>query len=533
MMAVTEGPTLTEGLTSNRVLIVDDDRDFADSLAEVLESHGYRAIATYNGSSALHHIEQFDPHVALIDLRLGVENGTDLIERMRAQRPDIVCIMMTAYAALDSAVQALRNRADDYLRKPLDPQSVLHVIHDAVCRVRENSLAERRERLASVGSLAAGVAHDLNNVLTIVLNETELIDRQIPEQDEEIHAGLHSIRASTQRAAQITRNLLLIARGEPASTPCTNAREVLEELKATVERSLPTGARLVYDLQVERDVDLAIGSGQLYQVVLNLLVNARDAIRDNGMVILRSQIAPTPAAATWRRGSTPPPSEGLLIKVADNGVGIDPSTMEHLFEPFYTTKHEGNGLGLATAYGLVSACGGEMFVESKLGVGTEFAVWIPRANSQQGQRPSGFVLSDRPVTRQRLSDPPKREVRSVLLCDDDPMILHALSRMLRDLGYDVSPARTLHEAWETWQSDPQRTSIVITDVRLGKERGTELVRRVLAARPDVRVVLMSGDLQSIDTRDPVWNKVTHLQKPFNRAALVAALGALGNEGSTG
>ena len=524
MTSLTATPSMTDGLSENRVLIVDDDGDFAESLADVLDSHGYRAVTAWNSHSALEQIDVFDPHVALIDLKLGMENGTDLIERMRAQRPSIVCILMTAYAALDSAVQALRNRADDYLLKPLDPQGVLSVIHDAVCRVREVSVAERRERLASVGSLAAGVAHDLNNVLTIVLNETELIEHQLPDQGqgEEIRAGLHSIRASTLRAAQITRNLLLIARGEPTSTPCKNPREVLEELAATLDRSLPPGGRLVCELQIDGDMPLAIGASQLYQVVLNLLVNARDAIRDNGTVVLRGQIAPMPTTSVKRRASSPPATDGVLIKVADNGMGIDPATMQRLFEPFFTTKAKGSGLGLATAYGLVSACGGEMFVESKLGAGTEFAVWIPCATSAEPLRPSGFVLSDKPERRRESSGPQKRS-QAVLLCDDDAMILHALSRMLRDLGYDVTQARSLNEAWESWQSDSQSLDLVITDVRLGKERGTELARRVLGLRPDTRVVLMSGDLQSVDTRDPVWSKVTHLQKPFNRAALVAAL----------
>ena len=113
MMVVPTRPLTNQGIAANRVLVVDDDRDFADSLAEILESHGYRATTAYSGVAALRDIESFDPHVALIDMRLGAERGSELIERMRAQRPDLVCILMTAYAELDSAVQALRNRADD------------------------------------------------------------------------------------------------------------------------------------------------------------------------------------------------------------------------------------------------------------------------------------------------------------------------------------------------------------------------------------------------------------------------------------
>lgn len=510
-----------EGVTAYRVLIVDDDNDFADSLAEILEGHGYRTVTAYNSSTAFNHMETFDPHVALIDMRLGVERGTDLIEGLRARRPDIVCILMTAYAALDSAVQALRNRADDYLLKPLDPNGVLGVIRETVSRVREIELAERRERLASVGSLAAGVAHDLNNVLTIVINETELIERQLRERAEPIRAGLQSIRASTMRAAQITRNLLLIARGDPTSTPCSRPREVLEELGATVNRSLPPGATLQTDLHSEDDVHLAIGAGQLYQVVLNLLVNARDAINDTGHIILRSRLSPPPAARPSRRNSSPPMCDGLLISVTDNGPGIDAHMMQRIFEPFFTTKSQGSGLGLATAYGLVRASDGEMFVDSTPGVGTEFSVWIPRS-THEVLRPSGIVPSESPASTPP-SVAPSGEQHSILLCDDDGMILQALSRMLRDLGHDVTLARNIDDAWTTWQRAAEPFSVVISDVRLGTDRGTELARRILADRPSTQVVLMSGDFQSIDVLNPVWARVAHLQKPFDRSALCAAL----------
>jgi signal transduction histidine kinase len=519
MIPIVTRPPLGDGLSAYRVLIVDDDSDFADSLAEILESHGYRANVAYSGAAAIQQTQSFDPHVALIDLRLGVERGTDLIDGMRAHRPDVVCILMTAYAALDSAVQALRNRADDYLLKPLDPHGVLNVIRDAVARVREIGLAERRERLASIGSLAAGVAHDLNNVLTIVINETELIERQLPDRAEPIRTGLQSIRASTQRAAQITRNLLLIARGDPTSTPCNTPREVLEELAATLNRSLPEGASLQCDLHSESDLQLTIGSSQLYQVVLNLLVNARDAVGENGQLLLRSRVSQPPAARPNRRASAPPLSDGLLISVADNGPGIDASMMQRIFEPFFTTKHQGSGLGLATAYGLVRASDGEMFVESTPGVGTEFSVWIPC--STQVLRPSGIVPTEPPARTP--SNAPSNEHLTVLLCDDDGMILQALSRMLRDLGHDVTLARNLDDAWSCWQRSADVFSVVITDVRLGADRGTELARRVLADRPDTLVVLMSGDFQNIDVLNPVWSRVSHLQKPFDRSALCAAL----------
>lgn len=500
-------------LTKSRVLIVDDDADFADSTAEILEANGFQVRAAYSSTSALQLLEDFDPHVALVDLRLGVESGTELIERMRAQRANIVCILMTAYAALDTAIEALRNRADDYLRKPLQPQGMLDVIRRAVQRVREVNIAERRERLASVGSLAAGVAHDLNNILTIVISETELLERQCPEAGESVRSGLRVLHESAVRASQITHNLLLIARGAPAENPCLHPHQVLREVATAVERSLPAGVSMACELE-EEDLALAIGASQLYQVALNLLVNARDAIPHAGSVLLRSRIAPPPAAIAHAKGAQPERPPGLLVSVTDTGMGIDAPTMQRLFEPFFSTKTSGSGLGLATSYGLVSACGGEMLVESKLGVGSEFSVWIPSAlqrSSVPPAQPRGLAPTPPPGT-------------AVLLCDDDPMVLQALSRVLRDLGHEVSHAVSMEEAVERWQAEPQRFSMVVTDMRLGKARGIDLARKVLAERADVHVVLMSGDLTGVNMRDPIWTRVTHLQKPFNRAALCAAIG---------
>jgi CheY-like chemotaxis protein len=219
----------------------------------------------------------------------------------------------------------------------------------------------------------------------------------------------------------------------------------------------------------------------------------------------------------------------LLITVSDTGTGMDAQTMQRVFEPFFTTKAQGqgSGLGLATAYGLVRASEGEMFVESTPGVGTEFSVWIPRQLGSSPQRPSGIVLSEAPE-RERSAAPSGEEL-SVLLCDDDSMILQSLSRMLRDLGHDVTIARNMSDAWANWQRTAEPFSVVITDVRLGTDRGTELARRVLTEHPETLVVLMSGDFQSADILNPVWRRVAHLQKPFDRNALSAALSSAGRQ----
>jgi CheY-like chemotaxis protein len=364
--------------------------------------------------------------------------------------------------------------------------------------------------------VAAGVAHDLNNILTIVIGETELIEGESHSASAPVRASLRLIRASTARAAQITQSLLLIARGAPAAAPCRAPSAVLREVAETVLRTLPDGVTLTCELAADSDVPVAIGTSQLYQVALNLLVNARDAVGAHGSIVLRSQLAVAPPTVEGR------PERGVCISVVDTGAGIDAETMQHLFEPFFTTKNTGHGLGLATAYGLVRACGGELTVESQVAVGSEFALWLPEvpASAVPAVTAAACVEAAPAATTAR---PTRVAGTQVLLCDDDPMLLQALSRALRDLGYDVTQARSLVSACAAWRRDPTRYQLVVTDLRLGQERGLELVRQVLAERSNVHVVVMSGDMQGPDRDDPVWRQVTCLQKPFNREALRVAV----------
>jgi CheY-like chemotaxis protein len=230
----------------------------------------------------------------------------------------------------------------------------------------------------------------------------------------------------------------------------------------------------------------------------------------HGSIALRCALAPERSGAAVR---------GVRISVADTGGGIDAETMQRLFEPFFTTKNSGHGLGLATAYGLVRACGGELSVESQVSVGSEFALWLPEA-------PASELTAEVPLThRDAAARPGHAGVAGshVLLCDDDPMLLQALSRALRELGYEVTQARSLVSAQAAWRRDPKRYQLVVTDLRLGQERGLELVRDVLAEPSNVRVVVMSGDMHGPDRDDPVWRRVTCLQKPFNREALRQAV----------
>jgi signal transduction histidine kinase len=506
---------ISGALAASRVLIVDDDNDFADSIADVLEAKGFVVATAYDSAVALEKVDTFDPHVALIDLRLGSESGAELIERMRARRANLVCILMTAYAALDTAVQAVRKKADDYLLKPLQPQNVLEVIRDAVQRMRETALAERRERLERVGSVAAGVAHDLNNMLTVVIAEAEAIDLKSADADESVRAGLRLIRESTSRAAQITNNLLLVARGAPASAPCINPNEVLQETIRVVARTLPQAVTLDSDLAPDSDRPLTLAPSQLYQVVFNLLVNARDAVHASGSLLLRSRVSSPPPTLQALDPTRPAPTHCLVITVADNGIGMDARARKRIFEPFFTTKAHGSGLGLATAYGLVRACGGDISVESKPNVGTEFAVWLPL--HELASAPELAALSPNAGSR------PLAQHAGFLVCDDDPLVLQAIARMLRDMGYDVTQARGAEEALARWHEDPQRYATVITDMRLGERRGIDLAREILRERADVAVLLVSGDFSGRDVLDPVWKHVAHLQKPFDRVELTAAL----------
>ncbi len=507
-MAMTSAVGMAGILASGRVLIVEDDVDFSESLVDLLDPARFQVKTATCGTKALALLDAFDPDLALIDVRLGHDNGVEVMAKLREKRPRLLCILMTAYAAIDSAVLAVRHGAHDYLRKPIDPEGLKHLVERSVLRVRRSEADQRNERMATLGQLAAGLAHDMNNMLAAIVTEAENAESMVGAANREgdLRAQLKTIQLAGVRAGDLTRQLLVFTRGKLPITPCDSPNEVLKHVAALVRGGLPPGVTLELDLRATSDA-IVLDASQLQQVVMNLLINARDAIKPPGTLQLQSRNDLHP--------HDPQHGMGFVVTVVDTGIGIPLEVQDHIFEPFFTanTSGTGTGLGLSTVYGLVHAAKGEIAVNSQVGVGTRFDVWIPKAPDSAKAGP----LSKTPVS---VSPPASL---TILLCDDDAGVLSSLVRLLERSGHVVISTSSVAATLEQWNIHRDRIDLVMTDFRIGSERGTAIVNAIHAVNPKLPILLMSGDIGELISLAHPDAALFRLQKPFTFEELSAVL----------
>jgi signal transduction histidine kinase/CheY-like chemotaxis protein len=374
-------------------------------------------------------------------------------------------------------------------------------------------------RLESVGRLAGGVAHDFNNMLSVILGEASILRAELPP-DHPAHEGVREIALAGERSRDLTRQLLAFSRKQSISPRVVS-------LNALVEATRPALVRLIGEdvaLAFEPGPDLPpvrLDPGQFDQVLVNLVVNARDAMPGGGRLTLRTRSA---RLGELRAAGLEdlPRGDYALLTVTDEGHGMDEAILAHIFEPFYTTKPggRGTGLGLATTYGIVQQNGGAILVASVPGQGTTFSIYLPAAVEPiaAGEAPSA---------------PPARGRGTVLLAEDEASVRRTTRRLLESLGYRVVEAATGDDVLAAARIT--EVDLLLTDVVLPGMKGPEIAARVQGLRPGLPTVFMSGYAASVlGTRGELAADVHFLQKPFAVADLARkleeAIGA-GEEGS--
>jgi PAS domain S-box-containing protein len=350
-------------------------------------------------------------------------------------------------------------------------QLVLAAVRDVTERLeleavrRREALAEHREqshRLESLGQLAGGVAHDFNNLLGVILNYTTLVTRRVT--DPTAIGFLDEIRAAAERAAGLTTQLLTFARRDVVHAEPLDLNGVVRDLAAMLDRTL--GEHIELRLEMFDAPLVVLGDRhRLEQIVLNLVINARDAMPDAGILTI----------ATERREAE------VLVRVIDTGGGMSPEVVARAFEPFFTTKPtgEGTGLGLATVYGIVQQNGGTVTIDSAVGEGTTVTVVLP--GSSDAEPHPGVVRASTAGGTER-----------ILLVEDEPALRDATAQLLVERGYDVLVASDGVDALEVFDRDPGAIDLVLTDVAMPRMRGDELALRLAERQPGLQVILMSG-----------------------------------------
>jgi len=360
------------------------------------------------------------------------------------------------------------------------------------------------QKMESVGRLAGGLAHDFNNMLGVILGHAEMaLERMDPDQP--FYVDFKEIKRAAERSAGLTRQLLTFARKQ------TIAPRIID-LNVTVERTLKMLRRLIGE-----DIDLAwlagsnlgpvkVDPSQIDQILINLCVNARDAIDDVGKITIETDaVSFDEAYCAVHAGFVP--GEYVLLAVSDNGCGMDPQTVGHLFEPFFTTKEQGKGtgLGLASVYGAVKQNNGFINVYSEPGQGTTFRIYLPQHHTRPASQAD-----------QASATPAARGSETILLVEDEPAILRLATMMLERLGYVVIAAETPGEAIRLAQEHSGPIDLLMTDVVMPEMNGRDLAKNLLSIYPDIKRLFMSGYTANVIAHHGVLDEgVCFIQKPFS------------------
>ncbi|HEY5440285.1 MAG TPA: ATP-binding protein [Gemmatimonadaceae bacterium] len=390
-------------------------------------------------------------------------------------------------------------------------ESYLVVINDISERHRaETALAasqaqlRQMQKIEAVGSLAAGIAHDFNNLLTAILGSIELAISSLPEEHEATDELRHA-RGSAMRATDLTKRLLTFSRQKVSAPMLVDVRDIVRGMQPLLVRTL--GEQVKLELRLDRaPCTVRADPSQLEQVVLNLLVNARDAMPNGGSAVIHVHTLATDSASSGLA-----PGRWVLLAVADNGMGMDAATAERAFEPFFTTKErgKGTGLGLSMVFSIVQAAGGQVRLQSKVDEGTTLRVYFPLCAGEPVPR----------VTPSRGTDTVGGD-ESVLLVEDDDAVRRVTARMLEGLGFRVIAAAGPRQALDLARDHIGTIDVLLSDVIMPGINGRELAEAVHKLRPGMKVVFVSGYTDDVALLQQLRAKTLFfLQKPFTAPAL--------------
>jgi signal transduction histidine kinase/CheY-like chemotaxis protein len=368
------------------------------------------------------------------------------------------------------------------------------------------------QKMDAIGRLAGGIAHDFNNLLTVINGHSALL-RESPADlaGPDAEASLEEIQKAGNQAAVLTRQLLAFSRKQVLQARVVNLNQIVGELDSMLGRLI--GERIALTTSLDPGLlNLAVDPGQMQQVIVNLVVNARDAMPDGGRIVISTRNADAFPAEARPVG---PDCPCVVLTVSDTGVGMSTHTRAQIFEPFFTTKPEGKGtgLGLATVYGVVRQSGGWIDVESEIGDGTTFALYFPATQAEPTATESSAVSA--------ASSTAGRVPAKVLVVEDQPEVRDLAVMALRRAGYEVSEATDGDEALARFGERATSFALLLTDVVMPGMNGRNLADRMRAVNPGLCVIFMSGYTQEIiDLQEIVGQGAAFIAKPFTPSVLV-------------
>ncbi|WP_221792603.1 hybrid sensor histidine kinase/response regulator [Aquisediminimonas sediminicola] len=454
---------------------------------------------------------------------LPVFPGDLVIREDKAAVADAVRRFAMGGQHMGSVAVRLASRPNDVIAltiagaRGLGEASVLLSLKDNSEEDRLKNQIAQATKMQAVGQLAGGVAHDFNNILTAIIGHCDLMLMRHTPGDSD-YDDIQQIKSNSNRAASLTRQLLAFSRQQTLRPQVLELADVIAEVSNLLRRLL--GERISLSVEHDRNVGLVRADpGQLEQVIVNLAVNARDAMPQGGQLTIHTY-SPDEAEIRGRGPQLMPPVDYAAFSVADTGTGIDPMILGKIFEPFFTTKEvgKGTGLGLSTVYGIVKQSGGFIFADSVIDKGTRFCVYLPvhRSSGDEAPRPASLI------------DAPKGEMwgtGTVLVIEDEDMVRAVAERALARHGYTVLTASNGEEAIEIAERDEQ-IDLIVSDVVMPGMDGPTTVRRIRQQRPEVPVLFMSGYAEEQLRESINIEDVSFLPKPFSVQQLIEAVGRI-------
>ena len=504
-----------------RVLMVDDDEDeyvlTRDLLADIeANSHQLEWAPTYD--AGLEAALQADYDVVLVDYRLDSRNGLELIRDAFRAGCRVPMILMTGQGDHDLDIAAMRAGADDYLDKSkLDPLLLERAIRYSMERSRaeqERSVLEQQlrqsQKMEAVGQLAGGIAHDFNNLLTAIMGYTQLgVNMVVPGGNLQSH--FMEIQKAAQLAADLTRKLLAVSRRQILEQRDLNLNALLIDTHKMLRRMIGEDIELVtvtaQDLGMVR-----VDPGHIEQVMMNIAINARDAMEGGGKLTIETANAELDETYAGQHADVEP-GPYVLLSVTDTGTGMTEDVQAQMFDPFFTTKEpgKGTGLGLSTCYGIVKQNGGHISVYSERAKGTTFKIYLPRVDG------TDYSLEQKEEVAPSL--PKGRE--NVLLVEDEETVRGMAARVLREQGYTVVEAENGGDALRVAEEfGEQSIDLLLTDIVMPLMGGRELASQLVARSAVSRVLYTSGYTDAAVVQDGALEPgVKFLPKPFTPDAL--------------
>jgi PAS domain S-box-containing protein len=382
----------------------------------------------------------------------------------------------------------------------------------AISDVTEQKLLQTQlrqaQKMEAVGRLAGGIAHDFNNLLGVIKGYSEIAVGKLPAEDP-LRRPLGEIQRAADRAAALTRQLLAFSRQQVLEPRVVNLNDSVETLRGMLARLLPENIEMSAQLEPKLD-SVQVDPGQLEQVIMNLALNARDAMPQGGRLTLETRNVELDETYS-RTHLSAPPGPYVLLAVSDTGIGMDAETLAQVFEPFFTTKEQGKGtgLGLATVYGIVKQSGGYIWAYSEPGRGSTFKVYLPRVE----EKPQAQISAPAPAVLPRGTE-------TVLVVEDEEGLRRLAREFLETCGYKVHDARDGVEALEIVQRNSETIHLLLTDVILPRLSGRDLAVQLERLRPQVKVLYMSGYTdRAVLQNGTLEPGLAFLQKPFSLRTL--------------